>query len=71
MTKRTSFLCENNRGMLLWEILTGYYSTWYSKTNVMHILFNLLRIKGLYMFRALLAHLQEAIHKRHQDGAAN
>jgi hypothetical protein len=26
---------------------------------------NLLRIKGLYMFRALLAHLQEALHKRH------
>jgi hypothetical protein len=32
---------------------------------VMHISFNLLRIKGLYMFRALLAHLQEAPHKRH------
>jgi hypothetical protein len=31
----------------------------------MHILFNLLRIKGHYMFRALLAHLQEALHKRH------
>jgi hypothetical protein len=27
----------------------------YSETNVMHFLFNLLRIKGLYMFRALLA----------------
>jgi hypothetical protein len=26
------------------------------------ISFNLLRIKGLYMFRALLAHLQEALH---------
>jgi hypothetical protein len=26
----------------------------------MHFLFNLLRIKGLYMFRALLAHPQEA-----------
>jgi hypothetical protein len=37
----------------------------YSKTNVMHFLFNLLRIKGLYMFRALLAHLQEALHKLH------
>jgi hypothetical protein len=31
----------------------------------MHFLFNLLRIKGLYMFRALLAHLQEALHKQH------
>jgi hypothetical protein len=30
----------------------------------MHFLFSLLRIKGLYMFRALLAHLQEALHKR-------
>jgi hypothetical protein len=27
----------------------------YSETNVMHFLFNLLRIKFLYMFRALLA----------------
>src|SRR5215510_6320883 len=31
----------------------------------MHFLFNLLRTKGLYMFRALLAHPQEALHKRH------
>jgi hypothetical protein len=31
----------------------------------MHFLFSLLRIKGLYMFRALLAHLHEALHKRH------
>jgi hypothetical protein len=37
----------------------------YSETNVMHILFNLLKIKSLYMFRALLAHHQEALHKRH------
>jgi hypothetical protein len=37
----------------------------YSETNVMHFLFSLLRIKGLYMFRALLPHLQEAFHKRH------
>jgi hypothetical protein len=37
----------------------------YSETNVMHFLFNLLRIKGLYMFRALLAHPQEALRKRH------
>jgi hypothetical protein len=32
----------------------------YSETNVMHFLLNLLRIKGLYMFRALLSHPQEA-----------
>jgi hypothetical protein len=31
----------------------------------MHILFNLFRIRGLYMFLALLAHPQEALHKRH------
>jgi hypothetical protein len=31
----------------------------------MHFLFNLLRIKGLYMFPALLAHPQEVLHKRH------
>jgi hypothetical protein len=36
-----------------------------SETNVMHFLFNLLRIKGLYMFRALLVHPQEALHKLH------
>jgi hypothetical protein len=36
----------------------------YSETNVMHFLFSLLRIKGLCMFRALLAHPQEALHKR-------
>jgi hypothetical protein len=29
----------------------------YSETNVMHFLFNLLRIMDLYMFRALLDHL--------------
>jgi hypothetical protein len=33
-----------------------------SETNVMHFLFNLLKIKGLYMFRALLAYPQEALH---------
>jgi hypothetical protein len=37
----------------------------YSKTNVMHFLFSLSRIKGLYVFRALLAHFLETLHKRH------
>jgi hypothetical protein len=37
----------------------------YSETNVMHFVFSLLRIKGLCMFRALLAYPQEALHKRH------
>jgi hypothetical protein len=45
-----------------WPCITAYQ---YSETNVMHFLFNLLRIKGLYMFRALFAHTQEALHKRH------
>jgi hypothetical protein len=40
-------------------------SSQYSKTNVMHFLFSLLRIKILYVFRVLLAYLQEALHKRH------
>jgi hypothetical protein len=31
----------------------------------MHFLFSLLRIKGLYMYRALLADPQEALHKWH------
>jgi hypothetical protein len=30
----------------------------YSETDVMHFLFSLLRIKGLYVFRALLAILR-------------
>jgi hypothetical protein len=34
----------------------------YSETKVMRFLFSLLRIKDLYMFRALFAYLQEALH---------
>jgi hypothetical protein len=34
----------------------------YIETNVTNFLLNLLRIKGLYMFGALLAHPQEALH---------
>jgi hypothetical protein len=30
----------------------------------MHVLFSLFRIKGLYTFRKLLAHPQEALNKR-------
>jgi hypothetical protein len=37
----------------------------YSETKVIHFVFNLLRIKGLYMFRALIADPQEALHKQH------
>jgi hypothetical protein len=39
------------------------YKNRYSETNVVHFLFSLLGIKGLYMLRALLAHLQEALYK--------
>jgi hypothetical protein len=48
--------------MFCWPCNIAYQ---YSETNVMHFLFNLLSIKGLYMFRALLAHPQEALHKPH------
>jgi hypothetical protein len=37
----------------------------HNETNVMYFSFSLLRIKSLYMFRALLAHPQEALHKQH------
>jgi hypothetical protein len=52
-----------------WHRLHGFswnmtFEYQYSETNVMQFLFSLLRIKGLYMFRALLAHPQEALHKR-------
>jgi hypothetical protein len=46
-------------------VLTEFVLCQYSETNVMHFLFSLLRIKGLYMFRALLAHPQEVVHKLH------
>jgi hypothetical protein len=42
-----------------------FYIYQYSETHVMHFLFSLLRIKGLYMFRALLAYPQETLYKRH------
>jgi hypothetical protein len=39
-----------------------FHSSIVKTTNVIHFLFNLLRIKGLYIFRALLAHPQEELH---------
>jgi hypothetical protein len=48
--------------MLSWLCIIVYQ---YNETNVTHFLFNLLRIKGLNMFRALLTHPQEALHKPH------
>jgi hypothetical protein len=47
--------------MFCWPCIVVYQ---FSETNVMHFLFNLLRIKGLYMFQALLAHPQVVLHKR-------
>jgi hypothetical protein len=41
------------------------YTTSVQWNQVMHFLFSLLRIKGLYMFRALLTHPQEVLDKRH------
>jgi hypothetical protein len=37
----------------------------FTASNVMHFLFNLLRIKDLYMFRTSLAQPKEVAHKRH------
>jgi hypothetical protein len=37
----------------------------YNETNVLHFSFSLLRIKSLYMFRALLAHPNDSLHKRY------
>jgi hypothetical protein len=48
-----------------WLVFITDIKRQYSETNVMHFLFSLLRIKILYMFRALLAHPQETLHKRH------
>jgi WD40 repeat protein len=47
------------------DALKYYKISIFRKTNVMHLLFSLLRVKGLYMFRALFAHPREALHKRH------
>jgi hypothetical protein len=47
------------------SILNYVHIFQYNETNVMQFSFNLLRIKRLYMFRALLAHPQEELHKRH------
>jgi hypothetical protein len=46
-------------------LLTVNGSISVSETNVMHFLFNLLRIMGLYMLKILLVHPQEVPHKRH------
>jgi hypothetical protein len=48
---------DKNSGTLKWRPM---YQN--SETNVTNFLFNLVRIKDLRMFRALFAHLQEALH---------
>jgi hypothetical protein len=55
----------NLRFSIFWYVMQCVLAFQYSGTNVMHFLFNLLRIKGFYMLRALLAHPQEALHQRH------
>jgi hypothetical protein len=52
-------------GILRIYLITDSYAYQYTETNTTHFLFNLLRINDLYMFRALLPHTQEALHKRH------
>jgi hypothetical protein len=60
------FCTYNRRGNVADNVLlTVHHSVSVSETNVMHFLFSLLRIKDLYMFRVLLAHPQDTIHKRH------
>jgi hypothetical protein len=63
-TKRIfTSVCERAIFLLFcWPCIIVYQ---YNETNVMHFSLSLLRIKGLYMFRAVLAYPQEAPHKRH------
>jgi hypothetical protein len=64
----TEYVLLNQLNVLISKfniLLTVHHSIQYSETNVMHFLFNLLTIKCLYMFEALLAHLQETLHKQH------
>jgi hypothetical protein len=46
--------------MFCWPCIRVYQ---YNETNVMRFSFSLLRINRLYVFRELLAHPQEALHK--------
>jgi hypothetical protein len=48
--------------MFCWQCIIVYQ---YNETNIMHFSFILLRIKDLYIFRALLGHPQEVLNKRH------
>jgi hypothetical protein len=50
ITQRFSIRYLWNCGVLIWEDFILYKINQYSETNEMHFLFNLLRIKGLYMW---------------------
>jgi hypothetical protein len=54
--QKNQTVCASLRYILRYE---------YNETNVMQFTFSLLRINSLCMFRALLAHPQEALNKRH------
>jgi hypothetical protein len=59
------FLSFSNQWNLKCHTIVNILVPHYNETNVMHFSFSLLRIKGLYMFRSLLADPQEALNKQH------
>jgi hypothetical protein len=61
ISRFSSYLTENTLSLYYEDHLVNQYS----ETNVMHLLFSVLRIKGLYTFQALHSHPQEVLHKRH------
>jgi hypothetical protein len=61
--KRWDACCAKAVPWLLILNTMKYWFHQYGETNMMQFLFNLLRIKGLYMFQALLGHPQEVLQK--------
>jgi hypothetical protein len=59
-TKASLFI---SKWITLPEIINNLINQ-HNETNVMHLSLNLLRIKGMILFRALLAYPQETLHKR-------
>jgi hypothetical protein len=47
------------------KLCESYQIYQHNETSVLHLSFSLLRTKSLYLFRALLAHPLEVLHKRH------
>jgi hypothetical protein len=70
-TKRSNpyFLPISQRPTFLQQRKRLYFNQ-HNETNVMHFSFNLLRIKGLYMFRALLAHPQDKLWHGYSETAS-